>query len=995
MIGFCYNSKRVELYDPSQARDESGKWTGSGGGASIPSEPQAKHDEASKTPVVYHGTSAEVLKNIREKGLRASRSGVWGKGVYATSSMETALEYGALKSTSSARIMGKSLIGLIEVASSGFKKVSEYNADSKRHGRKASGVIEILLSDKDVPSSMIKSMKIFDAKAVRNWIFEGGEQPKPLATKNLQEGSIFVPIIIDESETELGVDYTGTPKDSCPIATQDIKTNLKNRAHAVEDAAYGPANPKEPNEEFWTKMAKNFNTTAEEAKTMRCGNCAAFNKTSRLLNCIKKGIGEDAEEVAKAGDLGFCEFFDFKCASLRTCSAWVVGGPITDKEEKQEMDCGTGSGGFKEGNTCARGSDKTAYHGTLASYANKIKKEGLKASWGVAGKGVYATDEISAIDWALTKFVQTKNKSIEESNQNSKIAIIGLIPDKFKSVGMGSVLSEEDISPSYIKSVKIMSIKDAQKRISEYKRSKYGFSVKNKEAIYIGLLLDSELGKNLESQFQNNFTDIALNCGTGAGGFKAGNTCSKGGGESKGKLEKFVEKVKKENPKADIASEAVRAGANAIIKGVRGAVVAGKYGISKTSDIVKWLRSDDGNKFLKATGETLRVIGGGAIGAIRGVHNARFKIFVGVLINPAVVPYLVSASATKGMFDGAIREYRGQGHGRDISNAIREKIGVKPMQAYVQSIKLQAKEPPLEDVVAYLTDVLRVSIDEAIDGKERFEVVSFFDPNQERDESGKWTSGGGGTAESKIDPQRVGEIENNLKVSAYGPEPVRGKEEKEELKVWATSLAKNEYTPMEATQVVNGLKAYASANPLQVGGFRQVNKFLRGKDIPQMQLYGVYKTLSALQVAFQGGPKNKEDVVYRGSKSDAGAGNMNKSYTHNIAKYIKVGATLSNKGFFSATKSDSIADEFAGGMLKKSNPMITQSQIFMKLSKARGKGISMPLFAGIGREKEVLFPEKTKIKVTKVNRIEHETPAYWANRGVPKTYSTFIEGEIQ
>jgi len=34
---------------------------------------------------------------------------------------------------------------------------------------------------------------------------------------------------------------------SCPIATQDIKTNLANRQTAVDDANYGPANPNEPN----------------------------------------------------------------------------------------------------------------------------------------------------------------------------------------------------------------------------------------------------------------------------------------------------------------------------------------------------------------------------------------------------------------------------------------------------------------------------------------------------------------------------------------------------------------------------------------------------------------------------------------------------------------------------------------------------------------------------------------------------------------------------
>jgi hypothetical protein len=66
---------------------------------------------------------------------------------------------------------------------------------------------------------------------------------------------------------------------------------------------------------------------------MRCGNCAAFNQTSKLLGCIKKGIGEDANEVAIGGDLGYCEIFDFKCASKRTCDAWIVGGPLTDKSK--------------------------------------------------------------------------------------------------------------------------------------------------------------------------------------------------------------------------------------------------------------------------------------------------------------------------------------------------------------------------------------------------------------------------------------------------------------------------------------------------------------------------------------------------------------------------------------------------------------------------------------------------------------------------------------
>lgn len=37
----------------------------------------------------------------------------------------------------------------------------------------------------------------------------------------------------------------------CPPATQDIAINIKNRQKAIQSAAYGPLNPKEPNDKFW------------------------------------------------------------------------------------------------------------------------------------------------------------------------------------------------------------------------------------------------------------------------------------------------------------------------------------------------------------------------------------------------------------------------------------------------------------------------------------------------------------------------------------------------------------------------------------------------------------------------------------------------------------------------------------------------------------------------------------------------------------------------
>ena len=128
-------------------------------------------------------------------------------------------------------------------------------------------------------------------------------------------------------------------KASCPTATQDVRANLKNRKKAISDANYGPLNPSEKNDEFWAETAKEWDVSVAEAKKQRCGNCAAFIQTSAMLECIKGGLAqgdtaENAYDVAEAGELGYCEAFDFKCASRRTCRAWIVGGPITDKNKK-------------------------------------------------------------------------------------------------------------------------------------------------------------------------------------------------------------------------------------------------------------------------------------------------------------------------------------------------------------------------------------------------------------------------------------------------------------------------------------------------------------------------------------------------------------------------------------------------------------------------------------------------------------------------------------
>ena len=121
----------------------------------------------------------------------------------------------------------------------------------------------------------------------------------------------------------------------CPLATQDININIKNRQKAINEQGYGPLNPLEPNEKFWAKKVQMWQLDdVSEAKKSLCGNCAAFDKSEEMLKCIAQGIGSDDDPAStiEAGDLGYCKFLKFKCASLRTCDAWVVGGPITEDQ---------------------------------------------------------------------------------------------------------------------------------------------------------------------------------------------------------------------------------------------------------------------------------------------------------------------------------------------------------------------------------------------------------------------------------------------------------------------------------------------------------------------------------------------------------------------------------------------------------------------------------------------------------------------------------------
>lgn len=127
-------------------------------------------------------------------------------------------------------------------------------------------------------------------------------------------------------------------RSGCPIATQNVVINVKNRQKAIDGYGYGPANPNDSeadNDAFWQAKAKMWKCSVENVKTMRCENCAAFDVSDKMRDCITKGMQPDNNDplaTVEKSDLGYCNFLHFKCAGTRTCNLWVVGGALDNKD---------------------------------------------------------------------------------------------------------------------------------------------------------------------------------------------------------------------------------------------------------------------------------------------------------------------------------------------------------------------------------------------------------------------------------------------------------------------------------------------------------------------------------------------------------------------------------------------------------------------------------------------------------------------------------------
>ncbi len=112
---------------------------------------------------------------------------------------------------------------------------------------------------------------------------------------------------------------------SCPLASRNLKVNTLNRNKAIEakHIQYGPLNLSDKS--YWVRLAQHWKTSILAAAKSKCGNCAAFDVSPRMQECMPGMVQED-------GVLGYCHMHQFKCHSARSCYTWAAGGPIKADE---------------------------------------------------------------------------------------------------------------------------------------------------------------------------------------------------------------------------------------------------------------------------------------------------------------------------------------------------------------------------------------------------------------------------------------------------------------------------------------------------------------------------------------------------------------------------------------------------------------------------------------------------------------------------------------
>lgn len=126
--------------------------------------------------------------------------------------------------------------------------------------------------------------------------------------------------------------------DYCPLPLQNNALNIKNHKKTIKLHGLGPADPRQPNDEFWKDKAERWDIAEGDARSRLCANCEHYLNTTEIQDCIEEGQAKDFKTSMvdkKLVDLeskpvAYCMLYHITCSPLRTCNDQEPGGPIDD-----------------------------------------------------------------------------------------------------------------------------------------------------------------------------------------------------------------------------------------------------------------------------------------------------------------------------------------------------------------------------------------------------------------------------------------------------------------------------------------------------------------------------------------------------------------------------------------------------------------------------------------------------------------------------------------
>lgn len=314
---------------------------------------------------------------------------------------------------------------------------------------------------------------------------------------------------------------------------------------------------------------------------------------------------------------------------------------------------------------------------TPAPKKDRIKGSATNKAGTASTKSTAGSIEVSA---QVEETLRNKIAEFKKSHPNRKAPSLGTLKKVFRrGAGAFSTSYRPTIGGGRPNSRNAWAIA----RVNKFLKMAGGGSVKKayREA-------DGDL---LESIFEDGDL-LELDCGTGSGGFKAGNTCGKGGDGSE---------TTKDAPTKDVEERK-----GALRRIAEGAKMKAQYGASKAGEIRDYLQSPAGRDLRENIGKALKIAYKGGIESVASVQSHRYKILVGALINPVLGGELIAGAGIAGFIKGAVKEYNSQ-QGRTSSK------GILRFQA-MGSVVTLARTPSDSEIADYITDEILVAIKEEV-----------------------------------------------------------------------------------------------------------------------------------------------------------------------------------------------------------------------------------------------------------------------------------------